>query len=352
VNSSLSSISKALRQILQSGILGVGAWLVIHQEATGGVMIAASITMGRALAPIEIAIANWKPFLQARAAYDRLELVLKSLPADSQPMQLPNPSKSLDIEGLFVDAPGTQTQILMNISFKLTAGQALGVIGPSASGKSTLARVIANAWLPVRGAIRVDNASLDQWAADKLGAHIGYLPQDIELFDGTIAANIARFAEKPDPAAILEAAQAAGAHDMIVRLPKGYDTSVGYEGTSLSAGQRQRIGLARALYGNPFLVILDEPNAHLDAEGEAALAQAITKIRNREGIAIVIAHRPAALATVDQVLIMANGQVQAFGPKDEVLKKALVQPMPAQKPADEQAKNTGSQPNQYYAMRG
>jgi PrtD family type I secretion system ABC transporter len=315
--------SKVLRLVLQSSVLGLGAYLVVIGQATGGVMIAASILVSRALAPVEIAIANWRGFLAARQSMERLTRLLAMLPDRDDRMPLPPPSKCLRVEGLWIAAPGLQHPIVQNVSFALDKGAGLGVIGPSASGKSTLARALVSAWVPLRGTIRLDGATLDQWSSDALGAHIGYLPQNIELFDGSVAENVARF----DPAAtadsIIAAAKVAGVHDMILRLPEGYETRIGEGGAALSAGQRQRVALARALYGDPFLVVLDEPNSNLDAEGDAALANAIGSVRARGGIAIVIAHRPSALAGLDQLLVMANGQAQAFGPKDDVLRAAL-----------------------------
>ena len=317
------TISKVLRLVLQSAVLGLGAYLVIIGQASGGVMIAASILVSRALAPIEIAIANWRGFLAARQSAARLGKLLSAFPEQDDNMPLPTPSKGLRVEGLWVAAPGHPQPIVQNISFALEKGAGLGVIGPSASGKSTLARALAGAWAPLRGSIRLDGAALDQWLPDELGIHLGYLPQDIELFDGSVALNICRFDPDAKPEAIIAAAETAGIHDMIVRLPEGYETKVGEGGTALSAGQRQRIGLARALYGDPFLVLLDEPNSNLDAEGDAALTQAIHSVRARGGIAIVIAHRPSALAGLDQLLVMGAGQAQAFGPKDEVLRATV-----------------------------
>ena len=326
VATTYGTLSKVLRFVLQSAVLGLGAYLVVIGQATGGVMIAASILTSRALAPIEIAIANWRGFLAARQSAERLSKLMTSLPARPDAMDLPKPAKGLAVEGLWIAAPGLPKPIVQNASFELTAGAGLGVIGPSASGKSTLARGLVGAWLPLRGTIRLDGAALDQWSAEALGAHIGYLPQDIELFDGSVAHNIARFDSDAPASAIIEAAEKAGVHDMILGLPEGYKTRIGEGGTALSAGQRQRVALARALFGDPFLVVLDEPNSNLDAEGDAALTRAIASVRERGGIVIVIAHRPSALAGLDQLLVMAAGQVQAFGAKDEVLRKVTQAP--------------------------
>jgi ATP-binding cassette subfamily C protein len=352
VSGGLGSLSKVLRFLLQSIVLGVGAWLAILDKASPGVIIASSILTSRALAPIEIAIAHWKAFLSARQSWKRLGELLTALPPDSEPMPLPAPNKSLGVEGVVVGSPGSREPIVTNVSFALSAGDGLGVIGPSASGKSSLVRALVGVWPLMRGAIRLDGATLDHWSPTALGPSIGYMPQGIELFDGTVAENIARFAEQPDPARVVAAAQAAGAHEMILRLPQGYDTRTGEGAGSLSAGQRQRIALARALYGDPFLVVLDEPNSNLDAEGEAALTEAIKGVRARGGIIVVVAHRPSALAALDQVLVMRNGTVQAFGPRDEVLRKTLVpqsvpqQPRPAASmPQPMRAAATGAGPD-------
>ncbi|MCA0012086.1 type I secretion system permease/ATPase [Mesorhizobium sp. B292B1B] len=317
----LGTISKILRMMLQSGILAIGAWLVIHQEATGGIMIASSIMMGRALAPIELAIAHWKGFVNARQAWARLTQLLALLPEAVTTVSLPAPASALVVEGISVTPPGERRVVVQDAGFALEKGAGLGIIGPSASGKSSLVRAIAGIWLPARGTVRLDGATLDQWSPEELGKHVGYLPQDVQLFDGTIAENIARFEPEAPSDKILSAARAAGVHDLIVHLEDGYETRIGEAGSALSAGQRQRVALARALYGDPFLLILDEPNSNLDAEGEAALTEAIQGVRARGGIAVVVAHRPSALASLDQVLVMANGRVQAFGPKNEVLNK-------------------------------
>lgn len=323
ISNGLGTVSKTLRIMLQSAILGVGAYLVIQQQATAGVMIASSIMMGRALAPVDLAIANWKPLLMARQSWSRLQALLVQVPADPPRTSLPPPVKELRVEALAIAPPGQKRPTVVGVNFAIPEGSALGIIGPSGSGKSTLARALVNVWKPVTGQVRIDGASLDQWDREMLGRHIGYLPQGVELFDGTIAENIARFDENADDKAIVEAAKAAGAHDLILRFEEGYDRRIGEEGSSLSAGQRQRIGLARALYRLPFLVVLDEPNANLDAEGEAAVISAISGIRARGGIAIVIAHRPSAIGVVDLVTVMDEGRQQAFGPRDAVLARVL-----------------------------
>jgi PrtD family type I secretion system ABC transporter len=337
VTGNMGAASRVFRMVLQSLLLGLGAYVVIQGEATGGVMIASSIMTSRALAPIEGAIANWRSFVAARQSHERLCRILASLPPQPDALPLPRPKQSLAVEGLFVAPPGEHRPILHNIAFTLSAGDGLGVIGPSASGKSTLARALAGAWLAQRGSIRLDGAALDQWDREALGRDIGYVPQDIELFDGTIAENIARLEEDPSSEAVIAAARAADIHDMVLGLPGGYGTRIGEGGANLSGGQRQRIALARALYGDPFFLVLDEPNSNLDAEGDAALARAIAGVRARGGIVVVIAHRPAALSAVDQLAVLGNGQLQAFGPKEEVLAK-VIQPVSLGRPGSLQAR--------------
>ena len=325
----LGALSKTLRFILQSALLGIGAWLVIEGQASSGVMIASSILGSRALAPVELAISVWRPFLGARQAWQRLRDALSLTDDETRTVAPDGARSSLAVEQIFVAAPGGAKAIVQNASFRLEAGQAVGIIGPSAAGKSTLARALVGIWPIARGEIRLDGATLDQWPAEIRGSMIGYLPQDVELFDGTVAENIARFDPEMDRTAVIAAAKAAGAYEMIVNLPKGFEMRIGEAGATLSGGQRQRVALARALYKDPFMVVLDEPNASLDAEGDAALTQAIRGVRERGGIAIIVAHRPAALASVDLVMTLANGQIQAFGPKDEVLRKALASQYPA-----------------------
>jgi ATP-binding cassette subfamily C protein len=319
----LGSAGRTLRMALQSAVLGVGAYLVIEQEATGGIIIASSILSGRALAPIDLAIANWKSFVSARQGWRRLEEVLAAMPPWATRLELPAPAQTLSLEALSVAPPGAKALVVQDIRLTLKAGNALGIVGPSASGKSSLVRAIVGVWPAVRGCVRLDGATIDQWTAAARGRHIGYLPQDVELFEGTVAQNIARFEAGPPADAIIAAAQAAGVHDLIVNLPAGYETELGEHGAALSAGQRQRIALARALYGEPFLVVLDEPNSNLDAEGEEALTKAIFGVRARGGIVVVVAHRPSALAAVDHVLAMVRGTQQAFGPKDKLVTKPI-----------------------------
>ncbi len=323
VSGGLGGLAKVLRMILQASVLGVGAYLVIKQEATAGIIIAGSILSARALAPLDTAIANWKAFQAARQGWHRLKELLAAVPPLEVPMLLPAPTAKLSVEKISVAPPAVNRLVLQDVTFEMESGEGLGIIGPSASGKSSLARSLVGVWTPARGQIRLDGAALDQWSPDTLGRHIGYLPQDVELFDGNIARNIARFAPDATAEAVIAAAQAAGVHEMILRLPEGYQTVLGWGGAALSAGQRQRVALARALYGDPFLVVLDEPNSNLDSEGEEALTRALMGVRDRGGIAIVIAHRPSALAAVDRVLVMADGKIQALGQKDDVLQKVL-----------------------------
>lgn len=337
----LGSLSRTLRMLLQSLVLGVGAYLAIKQEVSPGAIIACSVLLSRSLQPVELSVAHWKPFLSARQSWARLNMLLTQLPEESEPMLLPEPRVGLRVENISVVPPGDRRLIVQDVSFAVGAGQGLGVIGPSASGKSSLIRAITGVWPVVRGSIRLDGAALDQWSAEQLGRHVGYLPQDIELFDGTVAENISRFDSEPNPEAVIEAATQAGVHDMILRLANGYETKLGDGAVALSAGQRQRVGLARALYGKPFLVVLDEPNSNLDAAGEEALANAMTGVRARGGIVIVVAHRPSALGAVDQVLVMNEGRMQAFGPKEEVFEKYVRRGPPVPAPAKLKAVGEG-----------
>jgi PrtD family type I secretion system ABC transporter len=326
------SASRFLRMILQSGVLALGAWLVINQQATPGVMLAATILSIRALAPIELAIANWRNFIAARASFQRLCDSLAALPAKKAPVDLPKPTRQLRVNSVSLTVPRAEALVLHDVSFALQAGSAVAIVGPSGSGKSTLARALVGILPPVRGVIRIDGAALAQWDQQALGASTGFLPQDVALFRGTVAQNISRFAAELDAERLLAAAQQAGVHDLILRLPNGYETEVGEGGLMLSGGQRQRIALARALYGDPFLVVLDEPNSNLDSEGERALVRAIAGVRQRGGIVVVIAHRPALLAVVDHMLVLNEGRQQAFGKTDAVL--PLLAPKQAAQPAE------------------
>lgn len=317
----IGAVSRAFRALLQSLLLGIGALLVIQGDATGGVMIAASILMGRALAPVELAAAHWKGFLAAREAWRRLtpRIAMLRKTHAAKRTQLPPPVARLDVEGLAVAVPGSRSLLLQGVAFSLSAGEALALIGQSGAGKTSFLKVLAGLRPPVSGAVRLDGAPLDQWEPDRLGRSIGYVPQDVALLDGTVAENIARFDASPDAEAVIAAAREAGVHDLILRLPSGYDTRIGEGGMTLSAGQRQRMALARALYGGPFLVILDEPNAHLDADGEAALQCAIESIRARRGIVVVAAHRANVMRAATHVAVLREGRLATFGPRDEVL---------------------------------
>ncbi|MEP3329231.1 type I secretion system permease/ATPase [Sedimentitalea sp.] len=318
-----SAVSRVLRMMLQSAVLGLGAYLTIQGQLTAGAIIAASVASARALAPIDLAIANWKNVIAARSAFERLKSTLAILEQAKTPMPLPTPHRSLKVENITVAAPGSGRILLSETSFDLEGGQALGIIGPSGGGKTTLARALVGIWPVLRGSVRLDDAELSQWDPEALGQHVGYLPQEHLLLDATIAENISRLEEEPDPKHVVAAARAAGVHEMIVRLPDGYHSELGPMGTALSGGQRQRLGLARALYGAPFIVVLDEPNSNLDGEGEAAVTAAINGVKERGGIAVVIAHRPSALAAVDLVAVVQNGKLSAFGSRDQILAGAL-----------------------------
>lgn len=319
ISGTFGAISRVLRMMLQSAVLGLGAFLTISGELSAGAIIAASVASARALAPIDLAIGNWKGVVAARSAYQRLKETVMALAEAKETMPLPAPSASLKIENITVAAPGSGRVLLSDVAFELKAGEAVGIIGPSGGGKTTLMRALTGVWPVLRGSIRLDDAEIGQWDDEALGSHIGYLPQDVALLNGDIQENISRLQDAPEPRQIVEAARAAGIHEMVVRLPDGYHTDLGPAGVSLSGGQRQRIGLARALYGNPFLVMLDEPNSNLDGEGEAALTTAIKAVKERGGIVVVIAHRPSALAAVDHVAVIQNGRMTAFGPKNEIL---------------------------------
>lgn len=320
-----ATVARLMRMVLQSSILALSAYLAIKQEISAGTIIAATVLGGRALAPIDQAIGSWRGFVSARQGYGRLTRLLTAVPEADELFPLPAPKDRLAVENLVVAAPGSKSPILKRASFSLDAGQGMGIVGPSAAGKSTLARAIVGVWAPLAGKVTLDGTSIDQWSPDALGPSIGYLPQDVQLFEGTIAENIARFSPEASPEKVIKAARAAAFHDAVVAMEDGYNTHIGAAGTSLSAGQRQRIGLARALYGDPFLVVLDEPNANLDGEGEAAVVEAIKSVRSRGGIAVVVAHRPSALAAVDMVLAVKAGEAIAFGPRDAVMSRLMQQ---------------------------
>lgn len=319
ISGTFGAVSRVLRMILQSAVLGLGALLTIQGDLTAGAIIAASVASARALAPIDLAIGNWKNVVQARTAFGRLKETAMALANEDEPMELPAPKQSLKVENITVAAPGSGRILLSDVSFELKAGQALGIIGPSGGGKTTLVRALTGVWPVLRGSVRLDDAELSQWDDEALGQFLGYLPQEVALLDASIEENISRLQASPEARMIVEASRAAGVHEMIVRMPDGYRTELGPLGVSLSGGQRQRIGLARALFGNPFAVVLDEPNSNLDGDGEAALTAAIMSVKQRGGIVVVIAHRPSALAAVDVVAVVQNGKMTAFGAKDEIV---------------------------------
>jgi ATP-binding cassette subfamily C protein PrsD len=319
VYANLGSGAKVLRYILQSGMLGIGAYLVVADKASGGIMIASSIMMGRALAPVEVALGTWKQLVAARQGLARLREICKATAAPANPpVVLARPFRELSVQNLTVAAPTSEKPIVSNVSFALQAGMGLALLGASASGKTSLSKALVGIWPAQTGGVRLDGATLDQWRNEDLGRYVGYLPQEVGLFDGTVAENICRFDETATSDGILKAAQIAGVHDIILRLPEGYATRIGEGGMALSAGQRQRVGLARAVYGDPFMVVLDEPNANLDAEGEGALTRAIQFMRQNKRIVIVISHRPSALAALNMAMILYEGKSIAFGPSEEI----------------------------------
>ncbi len=313
--------SRGVRLLLQSASLALGAYLALRNEITPGMIIAVSIITARALAPVEQAIGHWRGFVAARQSWLRLRDQIGDADAGEPKTKLPRPQASLEVADLSVAGPGSERALLAGVNFSLRAGSSLGIIGPSGAGKSTLARALVGILPPLSGSVRLDGAELSQWQSDQLGRHAGYLPQDVELFDGTVAENIARLAQHPDSAAVIAAARRAGAHGLITGLPDGYDTLIGQDGMMLSAGQRQRIGLARALFGSPFLIVLDEPTSALDAEGDEALRKAVETAKQARSIVIVIAHRPSAIATCDHVLVISNGKQTAFGPREVILRE-------------------------------
>jgi len=317
----LSSSSKFMRQFIQSAMLALGAYIVIDQQVTPGVMMAATILLGRALAPVEQLVAGWRVMVEARAAWRRLDALFSS-EVEQTATELPAPQGRLRAENVVFGVRSLPRPIIRGASFELVPGESLGIVGPSASGKSSLARLIIGVWRPSAGTMRLDGADISTWPREHLGAHIGYLPQDVELFPGTVTQNIARLGE-PDAAAVIRAAQRAHVHELILRLPNGYDTELGESGGALSPGQRQRIALARALYGDPRLVVLDEPNANLDLEGNEALIATLRLLKQEHVTTVVVAHRPSLLTSVDKVLVMRDGAIEAFGPRSEVLPRVV-----------------------------
>jgi ATP-binding cassette subfamily C exporter for protease/lipase len=327
----IGATTRFVRVTQQSLALGLGALLVIDGSLSPGGMIAASVLMGRLLAPIEQAIGSWKNFVAVRSAYERLQKLLLLIPAHEAQMSLPRPKGVVKIEALTVTAPNSQTMILKGINASINAGEVVGVIGPSASGKSTLARLLVGVWPAASGKIRLDDADLFAWDKSEIGQYIGYLPQDVELFEGTVAENIARFSEI-DADKVVRAAQRTGVHEMILRLPQGYETQIGLAGSFLSGGQRQRIALARAIYGDPVLVVLDEPNSNLDDVGEQALVRAVQELKSLGSTVIVITHRTNIVGVVDKLMVLRDGTLQLYGPRNDVL-SALAKAAQTMQPA-------------------
>ena len=314
----VTSISKTFRTWTQSIMLAIGAYLVITHQINPGLMMAGSLLLGRALSPIDQMIGSWKGFVAARLQYDRLNATLEKLHAEPQRMSLPDPEGHIQVESLVVAPPGSKAPVIRNISFVAPAGSIVGIVGPSAAGKSTLARALLGIWAPQHGTVRLDGADISTWDKQKLGPHLGYLPQDIELFEGSISDNIARF-DKVDPEQVVLAARIAGVHEMILQLPDGYDTVIGSEGVNLSGGQRQRIGLARAVYGSPRLIVLDEPNSNLDEVGERALSVALQKVKETGATVFIISHRPSILSRLDRIMVLNAGMISLYGAREQVI---------------------------------
>ena len=344
-----SNVSKSLRMLFQSLMLGLGGYLAIQDEVSAGMMIAGSIIMGRALAPLDLIINGWKGFSNARASYTRLDALLEDFPKDKEYMQLPDPIGEVLLEGVVVVPPGSKQPSIRGISMLINKGDVVGIIGPSAAGKSSLARVILGLWPLSSGVARLDRADISQWDKVALGEHIGYLPQDIELFEGTVSQNISRFTELDSPK-VIEAAKKAGVHEMILRLPDGYDTKIGVGGASLSGGQRQRIGFARAIYNNPVLVVLDEPNSNLDDQGEAALVQSIQALKETKTTVIIITHRPSILQVTNKLAVVKQGLLEAYGDTHELLAKMSAAAQQAQKAAQPQQQVAKQQPAQKISL--
>ena len=326
-----SNLSKTLRMFFQSMILGLGAYLAVNMELSAGMMIAGSIIMGRALAPLDLMIATWKGFSGARMSYKRIDQLLKDFPKNKEYMELPAPKGFISVEGVYAKPPASNKYTLENLNFSINKGDILGVIGASAAGKSTLARIILGVWPVQIGTVRIDGADISQWDREHLGKYIGYLPQDIELFSGTISENIARFNEV-DSQKVIEAAMKAGVHEMILRLPEGYDTVIGSGAVVLSGGQRQRIGLARAIYDNPVFVVLDEPNSNLDEQGELALLKTVEELKQSGTTVVIITHRPNILKVTNKILIMNTGKIERYASTEEILGAVAKQNQSAQTP--------------------
>jgi PrtD family type I secretion system ABC transporter len=350
-NLAYKNLTRFVRQLLQIVMMGVGAWLVIDQLATPGVMLAGTILLGKALAPVEVLVGAWKQLVEVRHAYPRLKQLSEPQERPT-PLRLPVPVGRVSVERVVYRPLPSKPAIIKDLSFELGAGELLAVLGPSASGKSTLARLLIGVWKPQMGAVRLDGADVSQWPHAQLGQHIGYVPQDVELFFGTVAENIARSHRHADPAgqgndadavatAVIQAAKRAGIHDMVLRLPGGYDTEIGDSGVLLSGGQRQRVALARALYGNPALVVLDEPNASLDDAGERALRDTLQALKTARVTVVVITHRHGLLGLADKILVLRDGQIEQFGPRDKV-QRWLHEPRPAQSAAPLRLMGTGA----------
>lgn len=320
----VSTISKTFRTWSQSIMLAMGAYLVVTHEINPGLLMAGSLLLGRALSPIDQMINNWKNFVAAKVQYDRLSKVLDDLSKEPERMPLPAPEGQIQVENLVVAPPGAKAPVIRNMSFVVPAGSIVGIVGPSAAGKSTLVRALMGIWPPQHGVVRLDGADIASWDKQALGQYVGYLPQDIELFEGSISENIARF-DKIDPEKVVQAAQIAGVHEMILMLPDGYDTVIGSDGVNLSGGQRQRVGLARAIYGNPRLIVLDEPNSNLDDVGERALGVALQKLKETGATVFIVSHRPNILTRLDRILVMAGGAISLYGERDRVIAELAAQ---------------------------
>ncbi|MFG0866342.1 type I secretion system permease/ATPase [Pseudomonas sp. FYR_7] len=325
----VSSTSKTFRIWSQSIMLAIGAYLVVTHQINPGLLMAGSLLLGRALSPIDQMISSWKGFVAAKVQYDRLSKVMDDLKNEPERMPLPAPEGHIQVENLIVAPPGAKAPVIRSISFVAPAGSIVGIVGPSAAGKSTLVRALMGIWPPQHGVVRLDGADIASWDKHALGPHVGYLPQDIELFEGSISENIARF-DKVDPEKVVEAAQMAGVHEMILMLPDGYDTVIGSDGVNLSGGQRQRIGLARAIYGNPRLIVLDEPNSNLDDVGERALGVALQKLKETGATVFIVSHRPNILTRLDRILVMAGGTISLYGERDRVIAELAAQQAKAQ----------------------
>jgi len=338
----VSSVSRTFRLWTQSIMLAIGAYLVITHEINPGLMMAGSLLLGRALAPIDQMIGSWKGFLAARVQYARLNETMESLNSEPQRMALPDPEGHIQVENLVVSPPGAKSAVIRNISFVTPAGSIVGIVGPSGAGKSTLARALLGVWTPKNGTVRLDGADISSWDKGRLGPHLGYLPQDIELFEGTISDNIARFG-KVDPEQVVLAARMAGVHELILQQPDGYDTVIGSEGINLSGGQRQRVGLARALYGSPRLIVLDEPNSNLDDVGERALSVALQKVKETGATVFIISHRPSILSRLDRIMVLSDGTISLYGAREQVIAElAQQQAKAAQLQAQKKAASAGT----------